>query len=397
MPKSNRPERPKKPRPDFPLFPHATGRWAKKVKQRLVYFGKVADDPDGKKALEKWLDQRDDLLAGRTPRIAGEGLTVMALLNTFLTAKREKVNGGELSPRSFSDYYQTCEQVGNVFGLRRLVADLNGPDFGRLRAVLAKTHGPVALGNAITRVRVLFGYAYKADLIERPVKFGPDFTRPSKKTLRLARAAKGARMFESADLRKLLDNAPQPLRAMILLALNCGLGNSDCAGLPVKALDLKAGWLDFPRPKTGIPRRCPLWPETVAAVKEALNTRPAPRDPAHNGLAFLTRFGRPWGSAVMGEDSDGNPKVKVDDPLAKEFGKMVRELGLWRPGLGFYALRHGFETVAGDSKDQVATDAIMGHARDDMASLYRERLDDARLRAVVAHVRKWLFPGTKVQ
>jgi hypothetical protein len=33
----------------------------------------------------------------------------------------------------------------------------------------------------------------------------------------------------------------------------------------------------------------------------------------------------------------------------------------------------------------------MGHARDDMASVYRERIDDERLKAVIEHVRRWLF------
>ena len=46
----------RKPRPDFPLFPHATGRWAKKVRGKLLYFGKVADDPKGQAALAKWLE-----------------------------------------------------------------------------------------------------------------------------------------------------------------------------------------------------------------------------------------------------------------------------------------------------------------------------------------------------
>ena len=50
--------RPRKPRKDFPLFPHSRGYWAKKVRGRLLYFGKVADDPEGQAALDAGLRKR---------------------------------------------------------------------------------------------------------------------------------------------------------------------------------------------------------------------------------------------------------------------------------------------------------------------------------------------------
>jgi integrase len=388
--------KPAKPRPDFPLFPHQTRRWAKKIRGKMHYFGPW-EDPGG--SLAKYLDQKDDLHAGRTPRVQSDGLMVRDLVNRFLTGKRNLLDSGEITARSFKDYHATCERIVGVFGKTRVVEDLAADDFERLRAELAKRMGPGPLGNEIQRVRVVFKYGYDAGLIAKPVRYGPGFKKPSRKVLRLARAARGPRMFEAAELRSMLDAAGVPLRALLLLGVNCGLGNTDLARMPLSALDLDRGWLDYPRPKTGVGRRCPLWPETVQAVRDALAVRPAPKDGADAGLAFLTLRGLPWvrvQTSEAAEEGKGPPvEVRFDDSVSKETAKLLKALGLSRLWLNFYALRHTFETVGGESRDQVAVDHVMGHARDDMASVYREKVSDERIKAVCEHVRAWLFPRRK--
>jgi len=373
------PTKPKKPHPDFPLYAHASGRWAKKIRNRLHYFGPW-DDPEG--ALNLYLDQKDDLLAGREPR-NGDGLTVRELVNRFLASKESRVKTGELKQRSWEDYDATCGRVIEVFGRNRLVTDLRPTDLERLRGEFAKTHGPTALSNDIGRVRVLFNFAYKEGLIEHPMRFGT-FQKPSKAVLRRERQKKGPKMFKARQIRALLKIASPQLRAMILLGINCGLGNNDCVLLPLSALDLKEGWLNYPRPKTGVDRRCRLWPETVKAIQEVIARRKEPHDKAHGDKVFITKYRTPW--TPKGEH-------QRDNPVSKETTKLLNRLGIHRPGLGFYALRHTFETVAGEAGDQAAVNYVMGHvpAANDMSAVYRERMTPRRLFRVVRHVRKWLF------
>ncbi|HVS36835.1 MAG TPA: tyrosine-type recombinase/integrase [Gemmataceae bacterium] len=377
------PARPSKPSPDFPLFPHAAGVWAKKIRGKMYYFGPWSD-PDG--ALAKYLAQKDALHAGRKPREAAAGVTVKDAANAFLNHKQARLDTGELSARTFAEYRETCNLIVSEFGKRRLLDDLDAADFTALRDKLAKKWGPVRLGNAVQRVRSVFKHALDAGLVDRPVRFGPGLTRPSAKVLRLHRAKQGAKLFTAAEVRSLIAAAAQPLKAMLLLGANAGFGMADCGALPVSALDLAAAWVSFPRPKTGIPRRCALWPETVDALKEALKKRPEPKDPADAGLVFLTRQGRPWAKAT------------ASSPAVYKVSALMRRLAInGRKGLGFYTLRHVFRTVADEAKDQPAADFIMGHARDDMASVYRERIGDERLKAVAEHVRAWLFPLKKTK
>jgi integrase len=307
--------------------------------------------------------------------------------NAFLNEKQGRVDAAELSPRTWAEYKVASDAVIAAFGKRRRVADLGPDDFAALRKRLAAQLGPVRLGNQIQYVRSIFKFAYESDLLDRPIRFGPSFKKPSAKTLRLHKAKLGPKLFAAEQIRRMLASPDPQLRGMILLGINCGFGMADCGRLPISSLDLPGGlataswgWVDFPRVKTGIPRRCPLWPETAAALQEAIAKRPEPKDPADAGLVFLTAQGRPWN------------KVDMSSPAVWKFKKLLNAVGIkGRKGLGFYTLRHTFRTVADEAKDQPAVDHIMGHARDDMASVYRERIGDDRLRAVTDHVRAWLF------
>ncbi len=371
-----------KPR-DFPLYRHGTGQWAKKVRGRVHYFG---TDPDA--ALEKWCKQKDDLLAGKEPE-DGDGLTVGRLANLFLASKQRLVDNGELAQRTWNDYKAITDRLVRVLGPGRLVANLRPADFEKLRADFAKTHGVVTLNDDITRAKVILHYAFNQGLIDRPVVFGSSFDRPSRTMLRKHREKNGKRMFEAAEIRQLLDKAGGQLRAMILLGINCGLGNNDCALLPIPALDLKRGWLSFPRPKTGIRRKCSLWPETIAALRAALEARREPHDPTHKERVFITRCRVPW---------DAKGKGKMDSPISKEMANVLDDLKIRRKGVSFYALRHTFQTIGEEARDKDAVRSIMGHAEasNDMSAVYNEKpVDDARLLAVTNYVRAWLFPAKR--
>jgi integrase len=373
-----------KPSPSSPLFLHATGQWAKKIRGRTHYFGR-----DREAALAKYDAQKEDLHRGRIPKDQKDELTLRGLCNAFLTSKLNKMRSGELSERTFADYHACARRLLRAIGKGRAVADIDGSDFEKFRAKLAVNLGPVALANEIQRVRTIFKYAFDNKLADKPTHFGDSFSKPSRKVLRQAREAKGSRMIEAIDLRKILDESPQPLKSWVLLAVNCGFGQSDIAALPLSAIDADKAWIDFPRPKTAAKRRCPLWPETVAALREALPHRPKAARKDFEQLAFLS----PRGLPVVRLDLQvkQGKAVRIDAVLAA-WNKLLVRLDMKRDGHGFYSLRHIFFTIGEESKDKPAVDRIMGHIDPSISNEYRERVGDDRLLAVSEFVRAWLWP-----
>ncbi|HEX3152968.1 MAG TPA: tyrosine-type recombinase/integrase [Gemmataceae bacterium] len=374
----------RKPGSKFPLWLHPSGQWCKKHKGQFYYFG---TEPEA--AERRYREEWDDIKDGKSPRRAAKSTVLKDLVNEFLSAKRLRVDSGELSARQWAEYHRTGETLVEAFGRLKPVMSIQPSDFGKLRAKAAKRLGPPALAKFVQMVRTLFIFAYKSGLIEVPMRYGDQFDKPPKRVMRLERSRKNAKLIEPADLWKLIEGADVQIRAMILLGLNCGYGQTDCSNLERSDLDARPGWLESPRRKTGIARRCPLWTETAEALKAVAETRPAPHDPADDVCVFLTTRGRRW---VRFVDRGIEKRGFRNDTASQAFRRIVGEVGVEVPG-GMYTLRHVFRTKADEVKDSAAIDLIMGHADDTMAAVYREKIGDERLQAVVDHVRQWLLAG----
>lgn len=224
---------------------------------------------------------------------------------------------------------------------------------------------PNLISNRVGRVRVLFKFIYDAGIVPVPFRYGPDFVKPSAKTKRLHRASKPMKLFTQAQIELLVANAKPQMKAMIYLGLFAGYGNHDVGTLLVEHVDLATGWVTYHRPKTGLTRRVWLPPRAVDTLAAIMPP---------SGHVFVTKYGNSWAG-------DGK------NPVSTEFIKLAR--GNEVP-LSFYALRHTCETIGGNCKDQVAVDYVMGHAATGMLSVYRQTINDGRLKAVSEAIASWL-------
>lgn len=387
-------EKPEKPYPEFPLFAHQNGQWCKKIRGKQWFFGPWRD-PDA--ALRKYLDEVDEIQAGRDVRrvhsshVDQRDLTVHDLCNLYLERQQARVDKDEISGHQFTDCYRSCRFMVRHFGKFMRVSSLQATDFQQLREAFPDTWGTHKAGNEITRMRGVFRWGADSELIARVPTFGPDFRKPSRLVKRRDRqqreVGRGGKLdFTTEELQTLLKASKGWLKACILLGINGGMGNADCGRLSTAFFDPKSGWYDLPRHKTGIDRRFPLWPETIKAIRDAMMQRPIAKDDADDSLCFLTSHGRP----LWWEVKKSNGEVYKRDNITQAFTKLCISCDVSRQGRGFYSLRRTFETVAGATKDQVAVDFVMGHADESMAAVYRQGIEDERLRAVCDHVRKWL-------
>jgi integrase len=375
---------------EFPLWLHeSSGQWCKTIRGTRHHFGTDQD-----KALDRYLKDKDHLIAGKTPPC--EGYTVRDLLNAYLEAQEAKVSAGDLKPRSFDLNKSSCDRIARELKKTSRLDHIDAGDLERLKA--SCSGNATTRANEIGRIRSVLKFAFDAGLIERPIRLAA-LKKPPAKSLRMARRERTSRLLTPQQIHSLLSlvaDEPQ-LRAMLLLGINCGMGANDCGALVDSALDLEEGWLDWWRPKTAMPRLAKLWPETCDALRIVLEGRKKPKDAAHESRVFITRYGHPW---VREEIKQEKAKLRVlyKDSIGQAFTRLfcTAEIKQERDGLGFYCFRHCFATIADQVGDKDATRMAMGLLNDDVANQFCvEEFARGRLEKVANHVHVWLFGRKK--
>ena len=359
--------KPKKPHRDFPLFAHASGKWAKKIHGRLHYFGSW-DDPQG--ALEEYLEDKDDLIAGRE-RSRGRA-TIKTACDAWLKTKQRSLDLGKLQPCTYQRYERTANNICDVFGdntdLNRLTED---HFFNWLKFMDERGWTPIVQHNEMINTQSMFLHAQRKGLRNRPIDYkAMEFwSMPSSEEIDEQIKSKD-RLLPPGKLREAIFAAPGKPRIMILLGINAGLGNTDIARMPRTVVDLKTGWIDYRRTKTKKERRFKLWPETRTAIEEMLSCRKDKTD-----LLLLDGDGQTY--------DDGGRGFRIytaTKPYIKPYT--------------FYDLRRTFITEADNAcHDKDAIRLITGHKakRADMLARYRQNFADERLKAVTDAVHAWLF------
>lgn len=156
-----------------------------KIRGKIHFFG-IWENPQT--ALDNYLRVAVDLHTGRQPslNLSSDGLVVKDICNHFLNYQLQKVEAGEISARWFEDCRRVLNSFAQFLGSQRLVSDLSPNVFLKFRQQLVRAGltgnrglGVHALNRTITIIRGMFKHAYELDLIDRPIKYGKAFERPS--------------------------------------------------------------------------------------------------------------------------------------------------------------------------------------------------------------------------
>jgi integrase len=123
----------------------------------------------------------------------------------------------------------------------------------------ASNYSPESINHYLGAVRAMFTFAEETGIIPQAPKL-----KRVKNEVRVRAGSKEKPLYQLDDLSKLLKKADSQMKAMIMLALNCGFGPKDIRDLTWD--DFDGDRVTLPRSKTGVCQTYLLWSETHALL-----------------------------------------------------------------------------------------------------------------------------------
>jgi integrase len=344
----------------FPAKARKDGRYQKKIKGKLHYFGGPGMSRD--EAMAEYQRVRRALYDGREPAPAAGSMAdvvVRDLMNLYLDERERDVGAGMITRANHVHSVHALKRFAAFVGADRPWAELSPADFsGYIRDL--QVYGVFAFNQHIAHLNAFWQRCAANDWITAAPNRGPHW---KKRKLPIRQSPDV--VLSPAVVKSLVRRAEPTMRAMILFALNCGAGPTDCALLEWS--DIDGDWCDSTRRKTDRPRRFPLWKIT----REALALLPRGGD-----QVFATAENQAW----------------LPTSIAHAFRDLAGSLV--PAGQGLRCCRYTFSTLADATLDINAKRLVMGHAPVGMDKHYVRLIGDVRLRAVTEYVRRALkVPG----
>jgi integrase len=336
-------------------------------------------------------------------------------MERFLQFNKRKVDAGDLSLRTLNDYLYEIPKFASFMRVSTPIESLRSEHFSAYMAHLVSNRklGRYARRRVRVYVNVMLNYGVKNGWMVRPPT-GSDWVAPAtdRESMRVARMRAGIadnenRIFTGDEFDRIFNVATPAWRAMLLVAVNCGLGPADIGRLRWKHLSLKTGRLDFPRGKTGVARVGYLWKRTRQALRKVRRLKRSlaaiARD-GENALVFWSERGNPMYVEtpqlalfqVDGREVKKLTHVRISGPIPCTFARLAKLAKL--KGLSFYRLRHTTKTLGKAARDSEALDLIMGHANNSIGKLYdHTEIEFRRVKRVAIAIKHGLRGGSYEQ
>jgi integrase len=361
----------------FPLTLHPAGKYCKKIKGKIHYFG-----TDKKKALEKYLAQATYLHGARNlvQKSSNDKMILKQLCDLYLHYQNSRVLVGAITAKHYNDLVSSLGRFMAFLGQGCRIESISTLDMQNYKRKLQSAYASVDRQNLhIGLMKAMFHWARKNYVLDSI----PNIDAISKDRV----VHKEMYTFNQQQIRKLLSVPDVKMKAMIWLGFNCGFGCTDCSRLQWKDIDFKNNRVKLPRKKTGVRRNLPLWPETIQALKEV---------PRSGTFVFVTSEGHPWVRTTVITNDNGEPKYIYDNRITTKFSRLMKKVGIYAPkGTGFYTLRRTAATMAARYGDPFAVQRLLGHVDLTMATRHVQDVSEQTNR-VIENSRKYVLRGKDV-